>query len=302
MNTTGLYSPLPNLHADDEEISNYAGLLDSLDIGLVVFSSETVLCFNNKTAERFLGAEPHNWKNDCGQSIPAVEFPTSIAFGVSQPVFDRVLVLEKDTGTTIRLKANALPVFSANGRVRRVLLTLDDISKERHAKDEQENVRIHDPLTGVFNKQHVMFLLGNEIHRARRYGTPFTLAQIDIDLFLPFCAEQGTERGDLVLMGIGKLLKESLREIDIIGRIGNDNFLLILPNVSLNEALIGLERLRVLIETHEFFDEALRVTISGGIAEHTGETPEALVERTKSLMAHARQAGRNRYCLDMDIL
>ena len=102
------------------------------------------------------------------RSIPAVEFPTSIAFGVSQPVFDRVLVLEKDTGTTIRLKANALPVFSANGRVRRVLLTLDDISKERHAKDEQENVRIHDPLTGVFNKQHVMFLLGNEIHRARR--------------------------------------------------------------------------------------------------------------------------------------
>ena len=302
MNSTGPYSPLPNLHADDEEINNYAGLLDSLDIGLMVFSSQAVPCLRNKTAEKLLGTATPNWKNNSGQSIPPVEQPESVVFRTLKPIFDHILVLEQEAGIATCLKANALPVFSTTGEVRRVLLTLDNISNEKQIKDASEDSRIRDPLTGVFNKQHVMFLLGNEIHRARRYGTPFTLAQIDIDLFLPFCAEQGKERGEIVLTGIGRLLKEGLREIDIVGRIGNDEFLLILPNVSLNEALIGLERLRVLIETHEFFDEALRVTISGGIAEHTGETPEALVERTKSLMAHARQAGRNRYCLDMDIL
>ncbi len=106
-----------------------------------------------------------------------------------------------------------------------------------------------------------------------------------------------------MLAGIGKLLSESMREIDIAGRIGNDEFLLVLPNVSLKDAMVGLERLRVLIETQTFPDDGyLRVTISGGITEYTGENSSTLIERSKSLLINARESGRNRFCLDGDIL
>ena len=128
------------------------------------------------------------------------------------------------------------------------------------------------------------------------------MAQVDIDHFLHFCEKHGPEPGERVLSGIGKLLTETMREIDIAGRIGDDEFLLVLPNVSLKEAMIGLERLRMLIETQEFVSAGLRITVSGGITEYTGENSETLLERAKSLLIHAREAGRNRFCLDGDIL
>ena len=105
-----------------------------------------------------------------------------------------------------------------------------------------------------------------------------------------------------MLAGIGELLGKSLRGIDIAGRIGEDDFLLVLPSVCLKDAMNGLERLRVLIEAHEFSSAGLKVTISGGITEYTGENSAALLERSKSLLINAREAGHNRFCLDSDIL
>lgn len=302
MESTERYSPLPTLHADDQEILNYAGLLDGLDIGLMVFSSDAIPYYRNKAAEKLLGPEMPDWTDASGRPIADAELPMSIVRQTTKPIFDQQLALKNAVGGTIRLRINALPVFAGDNRLRRILLTLVDANRSRLPEGERADGQVVDRLTRVFTKQHVMSLLGNEIHRARRYGTPFTLAQLDIDNFVPFCNQYGQERGEQVLAGIGQLLKKSLREIDIVGRIGNDEFLLVLPNVSLNEALVGLERLRVAIETREFFDQALRVTISGGIAEHAGETAEALIERTRSLMVQARESGRNRYCLDIDIL
>ena len=120
--------------------------------------------------------------------------------------------------------------------------------------------------------------------------------------YIPLCAEHGQPSGDRVLAGIGKLLGNSLRKIDITGRIGEDDFLLVLPNVSLKDTMVGLERLRVLIEAHEFSSTGLKLTISGGITEYTGENSAALIERSKSLLIHAREAGRKRFCLDTGIL
>jgi diguanylate cyclase (GGDEF)-like protein len=193
-------------------------------------------------------------------------------------------------------------VLSDEGAVRRVLVTLTDISEMRFLQSEVEQLSIRDPLTGVFNQPHILHLLENEIHRARRYGTPFTLAQIDIDRFRAFCTEHGQATGDSVLQRMGSLLCESMREIDIAGRIGIDDFLLILPNIALKDAMVGLERLRGLIETLTFTDKFLRVTVSGGMAEYSGENAEAMIERCQSLVMQARESGRNRFCMDTDIL
>jgi diguanylate cyclase (GGDEF)-like protein len=303
MNAAECCSPLPNAcYAEDEEIRRYAGLLDSLSVGLMVFADDASPCLNNKMASQLLGNTPPIWKNESGQTISSGELPLESVLRTSRPVLDRIMGLSNGEAQSTWLSVNALPVFSENGSVRRVLLTLTDINAERMLHSEVKQLSIHDPLTGVFNQRYVMHLLENEIHRARRYGTPFTLAQVDVDRYFPLCAEHGQRSGDSVLAGIGKLLGKSLREIDIAGRIGEDEFLLVLPNVFLKDAMIGLERLRVLIEAHEFASAGLKVTISGGITEYTGENSAALIERSKSLLINAREAGRNRFCLDTDIL
>ena len=161
---------------------------------------------------------------------------------------------------------------------------------------------VRDSLTGVFKREHVLHLLEKEIHRARRYGTPFTMAQLDVDDFSALCIEYGSQSEELMLSQLGSLFIKCMREIDITGRVGESQFLLILPNVALKDAMIGLERLRVQVESRTFTEAELRLTISGGITEYTGESSETLIERCKSLMLNAREAGGNRFCLDLDII
>jgi len=302
MQATEVQSLLPDSHADDQEIKRYAALLDRLGIGMLVFSPDALPVFQNKLAGTLMGDAPHTWADESGQPVVIEDITKMLAHDPGKPIFQNVLALTSAGLRITWLSINVLPVFSENGNVRRILLTLTDINEERNLQSEIKKLTTRDSLTGVFNQRQVMYLLENEIHRARRYGTPFTLAQLDVDLFFPFCEKYGQPVGDGVLAGIGKQLIESMREIDIAGRIGNDEFLLVLPNVSLKDALVGLERLRVLIETQTFTDDYLRVTISGGITEYTGENSATLIERSKSLLLNARESGRNRFCLDGDIL
>lgn len=291
-------APFPDAHANDDEIGAYALLLDRLGIGLLVYSADARLILKNQKASGLIVESDPHWVDDKGYVLTPEDHPLHRAILSGQPVFDRLLSVRLPDGNSSWVSINALPVFSGTGNLRRVILTLTDM--EEHGLPE--TLATHDPLTGLFNQLHVNERLENEIHRARRYGTPFTMAQLDIDLFLPLCADHGQAAGDIVLAGVGKLIRSSLREIDFAGRVGNDEFLLVLPNVSVKNALIGLERLRTRIEVATFTDAELRVTVSGGITEYTGENSDALVERCKSLLVQARDAGRNRYCLDADII
>jgi len=302
---------LPTNHADDEEIARYAKLLDSVNIGLQVFTADALPCFRNKQADRLLGNRSHNWLDERGMPVASDEHPLNLTLRSGTSVLDRIMALTGDSQVggegsegddSIWLNVNTLPVLSEDGRVRRVLLTLTDISEMRFLQGEVEQLSVRDPLTGVYNQPHVLHLLENEIHRARRYGTPFTLAQIDIDHFRAFCAEHGQKVGDKVQIRLGELLNDCMREIDIAGRVGIDDYLLILPNIGLKDAMIGLERLRGLIETQTFTDKFARITVSGGIVEYTGENAEAMIERCQSLVAHARESGRNRFCMDTDMI
>ncbi len=301
MNAAANYYPsLPNVNADDSEIRRYAMLLDNLGIGLVVYSIDALPCMSNNVADRLLGEKPHHWMDHHGKAVPRDELPQKISLKTEQPVFDTTLTVDDGTGGTIWLSVNALPVFSETGKIRRVLLTLNDITDLRQLQREVSRLTTHDSLSGAFNKDVISHLLENEIRRAQRYGTPFSIALLDIDHFSEICEKHGRFNGDLVLASVGKILREGVREIDMIGRLDVDEFLVILPNVRQSEAVVGVERLRSQIETHPFIDH-LAITISGGIAGYAGETSAALLERCQSLLLNAKKTGRNRFCLDPEI-
>lgn len=302
MSSKEIPSTLPNSQADNDEIARYAELLDSLQAGLIVYTVDGSVFLVNKAAQKLLGDRAPEWRDTSGQIIAHNDHPLTLALQTSRPVFDHRLMLCQNQEHSTELSVNALPVFAKDGTVRQILLTLIDAIRTPADKHNTELHSTHDPLTGAFKKNHVMYLLENEIHRARRYGTPFTLALLDIDQFEELCSKHSKEAGAAVLADLGKLLIESMREIDIVGLFGPDEFLLVLPNVQMKDAMIGLERLRTVIESHAFSEHKLQITVSGGITEYTGENSSALIDRTQTLMLHARNSGRNRFCLDMDLL
>lgn len=157
-----------------------------------------------------------------------------------------------------------------------------------------------DALTGLFNRGQVDERFAIELGRARRYRKPLTIAVIDVDHFKPLNDAHGHTAGDNVLRSIGSLLRSSFRESDTAGRYGGEEFMVILPETSLEAAQQKLEYLRQLVASTPFTlsprgDEA-HVTISVGLASfpHDGDSAGDLFASADEKMFQAKHDGRNR--------
>ncbi|MEE3216269.1 MAG: GGDEF domain-containing protein, partial [Pseudomonadota bacterium] len=131
----------------------------------------------------------------------------------------------------------------------------------------------------------------------RRQQRPFTLAMVDIDHFKRFNDDHGHDVGDQALLTVARVLSDTLRGGDIVGRWGGEEFLLALPGASLWAAEPLFERLRGnLKETRLIEGSDLTVTVSIGAAEHRGdETYEQTMNRADQALLEAKRSGRDRW-------
>jgi diguanylate cyclase (GGDEF)-like protein len=164
----------------------------------------------------------------------------------------------------------------------------------------------HDRLTGVVNRETLLTELIGEVERASRYRKPLAVAFIDIDRFKAINDTYGHNSGDAVLRQIANRISENIRASDLFGRYGGEEFMLILPETTADEAIILAEQLRTLI-MHEPLviagDQRLQVTISIGISGGRGSKLQAdsLVDQADAAMYAAKSLGRNRTYLYRDI-
>jgi len=294
--------PLVDLRADDPEIGRYGVLLDGLGIGLLIFAADGSLQNCNRQGEAFLGETPTVWVDENGKPLTTEERLETQVIRTAQAVHQRAIGLriQSSTAAPVWCKASAFPVFAGDGHLRRVLLTIADLRQHGRLASESQQLPTHDPLTGLFNQRYIQVLLDDEGRRARRYGTPFTLALLAIDHF-PTASDVDAHERNRLLNEVGRLISNILREFDMVGHFGSDEFLLILPNVRVNEGMIGLERLREAIEASHRQGSGPFLTVSGGVTEYSGEDSAALLERARSLLDSAREAGSNRLCVDLDL-
>jgi diguanylate cyclase (GGDEF)-like protein/PAS domain S-box-containing protein len=172
---------------------------------------------------------------------------------------------------------------------------------ERHLllqQIEEKNIllnemAISDSLTKLFNHQAIHKKLEEEMKRAKRYETRLSILLIDIDFFKKVNDSFGHQAGDLLLVEIANILKTLVREVDIIGRVGGEEFLVIFPNNNVIKGHNAAERIRKKIEKMEFSND-IKVTISGGVAEFEGESIVDLVDKADKQLYRAKNAGRNR--------
>lgn len=156
----------------------------------------------------------------------------------------------------------------------------------------------HDPLTSLFNRRYVEETLPRELHRSMRKGTPLSVAMLDLDHFKQFNDTYGHDAGDLVLQEASHLLSKNLRDSDCACRYGGEEFLLLLPDATLEDTCRRLEHIRLLLERMVLVCHGQLlgpVTFSAGVAvapEH-GTNPTDLLRAVDDALYAAKQAGRN---------
>lgn len=189
----------------------------------------------------------------------------------------------------------ALPLVTTMGA--QVYALRQALKSTRHQLQQIEEKAIRDELTGLYNRRQLIIELDAAIEQATQHGTTFCLAIIDVDHFKTINDKQGHLVGDYVLREFARVAQESIRDSDIFGRYGGDEFMQILLDTELKGAVMHAERLRV----HAHFLDlqnampAKSISLSIGIAQYRlGENAESLIERADAGLYRAKERGRNR--------
>lgn len=165
----------------------------------------------------------------------------------------------------------------------------------RDANRRLEELSRRDPLTGLFNRRHVMERLEADLLRVRR-GKALAVVMLDLDRFKRINDETGHERGDALLKAIARAVESAVRQIDVVGRYGGDELVVLLPDTDEGAAALVatriVERVRA---TGEAFDPARPVTASAGVATATGmDGPLDVLRRADEAAYAAKAAGGDR--------
>jgi len=205
----------------------------------------------------------------------------------------------------MRQDCTLMPVKNTAGEVEYVCFTLFDVTDTSIYQQqlqaltrELREVSNRDGLTRLYNRRYIEETLCREFKRARRHAQPLTVVLSDIDHFKQVNDFHGHLAGDEVLRVVSHRLLDSLRDTDILGRYGGEEFLIVLPNTGIEGGKVLGERLRQAIESEpvNIDDTRLEVHISLGITELREDSfdYEQLIGEADQALYRAKEAGRNR--------
>jgi len=208
--------------------------------------------------------------------------------------------------TVEKIAGKALGAGSVIGGLEAKLIVrmVDQMRKSREQLLYEAN---HDPLTGLYNRRHIQNVLDNLLSQAARYGTPLSIVLLDLDLFKPINDTHGHPAGDAVLKSCTQMLRNHIRDADIIGRWGGEEFIVLLPHTDNAAALIAARHwLDVVCSTpiHLPDGQEIHISFSAGVASYKSCNDQApmekriedLLHRTDQLLYQAKREGRKRAC------
>ncbi|MGE5389527.1 MAG: PAS domain S-box protein [Deltaproteobacteria bacterium] len=293
------------LQANQEQLAQseglYRAIFENTGTASIIIDEDTVISLANT-----------EWVNLSGYSKGEIEGRMNIAQFVAPEDRERVLSYHH----VRRLDPELAPpryefrFLRNNGEIKQVLCnttmvpgtgrsiaSLTDISEHKRLESELRTLATTDYLTGIYNRRTIMEMGRQEYDRARRYHEPLSLLMMDIDHFKLVNDNYGHAAGDAALISLVTSCIECLRGHDLLGRMGGEEFLIILPHTSLSEALQVAERLRhrvgetLILHDGTFF----RITVSLGVSqlEASDINIEGLISKADNALYRAKQRGRN---------
>jgi diguanylate cyclase (GGDEF)-like protein len=226
-----------------------------------------------------------------------------------EPDPDRTLFLEslahllglaiEHAGLVSEMVDSLEQVLQLKDKVDRRNQELNEVNaKLSEANQRLEMLSVTDGLTGLFNHRHLHDLLSQEIMRARRAGYPISLIMADLDHFKRINDQLGHQVGDEALRLVSSWLSHGVREVDVVGRYGGEEFVVILTNCALADGVRVAEKLRAMVLEKALrppFDAVGGITLSLGVAQlEPGMNGDQLVNAADQALYRAKQQGRNR--------
>ncbi|MFH1202660.1 MAG: sensor domain-containing diguanylate cyclase [Candidatus Omnitrophota bacterium] len=238
----------------------------------------------------------------------------SDAFYDNEPILKKLNTQEFVT-VPLRAKDSVIGVILADNIFTQREITKDDIEIltlfSNQAGLAIENSRLYektliktniDALTGLWNHGYFQFKLNEEIKKVKEQTHPLNLIMIDIDYFKNYNDGLGHQEGDRILVEIAKVLKDSSRKSDYVCRYGGEEFAIILPQTTKQEALLLSERIRQHVQNHRFKHEEIQpekeITVSIGLATfpEDAQTKDQLISCADTSLYEAKKTGKNKVC------
>ena len=161
-----------------------------------------------------------------------------------------------------------------------------------------EKIAITDSLTEVHTRRYIMDRLQEEIHRSSMRKIKMSFLMVDVDYFKSINDKFGHLTGDQVLREVGTIIKETIREIDIAGRYGGEEFCAVLPDTDRDGAKYVAERIRQATEEAEIkaYDNTVKITVSVGVSTYPEDAKKAeeLIDKADWALYRSKKQGRNR--------
>ncbi len=256
------------------------------------------------------------------KSVAATQFDRLLAETISAkkeiiylkpPIDEAPLFLKKylderrESFAALPLLSEGLPIgiFTISGLEEEQIENLSILSKQLALEVKKINLyekirelAITDGLTGIYVRRYLLERLNEEIPRARRHNLKLSILMIDLDHFKECNDAYGHLVGDIVLKDIAKIMKEHIRQVDLVGRYGGEEFVIALPDTDKSSAAHVADRIRQSVERHKFkaYDEIIAITISVGVATcpEDGDEVAELIDRADQALYKAKAEGRNK--------
>lgn len=167
--------------------------------------------------------------------------------------------------------------------------------------EEVQRLAITDALCGIFSRRYVLERMEGELSRSKKFQLSFSLLMVDLDNFKQINDTYGHLAGDAALKECARIIKDNLRQVDLIGRFGGEEFVIMLTETATEKTRMVSERIRKAVESTAFkaYDEKLKITISIGasIFPEDADNLHDLIDRADSALYTAKKSGRNKVCI-----
>ena len=271
----------------------------SMDAVLFTVPDGRILAANHAACQLFNRTEEDICKTGRGGLIDAA------SPGLAQLLEERKrtgrtrgeLICIRGDGTRFTGEFSSSMFLDDMGELRTITL-IRDISERKHLEDQLRQQANTDSLTGLNSRRYFYELAGHEFSRSKRFKAPLALLMIDVDHFKEFNDTYGHMAGDAILRTAGAVCLQTMREIDILGRFGGEEFVALLPGIDGMHALAAAERLRLALADSGVpldAEKMLNFTVSIGVTSllEQDDSIEAVVKRADEAMYEAKLAGRN---------